>query len=446
MTAAYFDGLNEKLLAAIPPTAHRVLELGCANGRLGEAFKGLHPGIHWTGVDRSAEALDRAAARLDRVINADLASADRTVLGEGYDSIVIGDLLEHLPDPVHLLREISACSANDATLVCCVPNMTHISVLERLLAGDLSYDAEGLLDATHVKFLSPASTIKLFLDSGWLPNLRDSYMVGHPHQDFLRAVIAAAAQIGVPSKTAARNISIYQMIIDCIKAPPVPTSHAAPFSVVVPVTNPAQLALNVTRSPGLHEVKAPVIEVRGATSAAQAFAQGAQKAETAWVVFAHQDVYFPVGSGHAVASVLGSVPAALADKELIGFAGMSTGPTNKAECAGLVIDRLARFDHPATHEALSIDEFAVAMTPRSDHRIDAALGWHLWGTDLCISAARRPGARAARIVRVPLFHNSYNDGALTPAFYRSADILMAKYADLVSIPTLCGTLSAQSRN
>jgi len=32
------DGLNEKLLAAIPPSKN-VLELGCATGRLGQRYK-----------------------------------------------------------------------------------------------------------------------------------------------------------------------------------------------------------------------------------------------------------------------------------------------------------------------------------------------------------------------------------------------------------------------
>ena len=41
----YYDGLNLKLLDAIPAKARRVLELGCANGLLGRRFKELHPGV-----------------------------------------------------------------------------------------------------------------------------------------------------------------------------------------------------------------------------------------------------------------------------------------------------------------------------------------------------------------------------------------------------------------
>jgi len=108
--------------------------------------------------------------------------------------------------------------------------------------------------------------------------------------------------------------------------------------------------------------------------------------------------------------------------------------------AGLVIDRTARLDFPAADAALSMDEFAVAMASASVHRIDPALGWHLWATDLCLAAAGRTGGRQARIVRVPVFHNSYNDGILPAAFQRSASLLKAKYAQLPRIPTLCGVI------
>jgi hypothetical protein len=279
--------------------------------------------------------------------------------------------------------------------------------------------------------------MKLLLDAGWLPNLRDYFAFGHPNQDFVRALMAAAAQIGIPAQTASRNILLYQMIIDCVKAPSPPPRLTTQFSVVVPVTNAAQLALNVTRSPGLREVGAPVIEVRDATSAADAFARGVAQIETPWVVFAHQDVYFPVGSGRALAAEFGAVATARANEELIGFVGLRKGAAGEAEPAGLVIDRIARIDHPAVQDAISMDEFAVAMTPHTVHRIDPALGWHLWGTDLCLAARSRGGV--ARIVRVPLYHNSYNDGALSPTFQKSLDILRAKYPHMAAIPTLCGT-------
>lgn len=439
----YFDGLNQKLLAAIPRDARAVLEFGCASGRLGAACKQRRAELHWTGVDRSAAALAEAAVRLDAVVSMDLDAPDPGLLAAGYDVVVFGDVLEHLRNPLECLRFAHSVSAPQARLVCCVPNMAHASVVERMLAGDLSYDAAGLLDETHLRFLSQASIFKLLLDSGWLPNVGDRYVVGHANSSFLSGLVGAARQLGIPEQTALNHLLSYQLIVDCIKAPPPPAAHApgVPFSVVVPVTNRQQLELNVLRSPGLAEVGAAILPVEGASDPAHALASGRGRARTPWLVFCHQDVYFPSGSGRALAALLGAVPDGVRASTLIGFAGVGELRPGALGPAGLVIDRGARFDHPETAVAVSIDEFAVAVGADTTHTIDPSFGWHLWATDLCLASLSERGGQA-RIVRLPLFHNSYNDGQLTAAFHASAHRLRAKYPRIPSIPTLCGMIGA----
>ena len=89
-----------------------------------------------------------------------------------------------------------------------------------------------------------------------------------------------------------------------------PPGRAAAFSVIVAVNRAWQHELNIARSPGLAEVGAQLICVQGAASAAAAFADGAARARHAWRVMAHQDVYFPAGSGHALAMQLHTIEAA----------------------------------------------------------------------------------------------------------------------------------------
>jgi SAM-dependent methyltransferase len=436
---AYFDGLNEKLKAAIPTDARSVLEFGCANGYLGAACKAGSPGMRWTGVDVSAAAVAEAATRLDATIQMNLDEPDAGQLGSDHDVVVFGDVLEHLRDPSRCLRAAHAASSPDARLVCCIPNMAHVSVIERMLAGDLSYDTNGLLDETHLRFLTPASTFKLLADAGWVPNLRDRYLVGHANQEFLQLLIAAAKQLGIPEQTALGHLVSYQLIIDCIKMPPHAAGATAPFSVVVPVTNRQQFELNVRRSPGLTEVQAQIIPVEGAANPAEAFAMGRGQAQSPWIIFCHQDIYFPSGTGHALAALFGAIPAAEAPSTLIGFAGIGQQQGATLGPAGLVVDRTLRFDFPESAAAVSMDELAIAVRTDTVHVIDPALGWHLWATDLCLaSRSGRPGA--ARIVRIPLFHNSYNDGQLSAAFHASAQVLRNKYRQLPEIQTLCGTI------
>jgi 2-polyprenyl-3-methyl-5-hydroxy-6-metoxy-1,4-benzoquinol methylase len=435
-----YDGLNEKLYAAIP-TARRVLEFGCGRGTLGEKYKQAHPGAFWAGVDSHAQALAVAGERLDATyqLNVDDGLADG--FGEKFDCVVFSDLLEHLKQPEEFLARLRAFTTPDATLVCCVPNMGHISVLERMLMGDLCCDREGLLDGTHLRLFSQRSLFKLLLDAGWLPDLQDEDTADHADRGLISRLIEVAGEMGVPQAAAARHLFTYRMIVRCSKNADREAADAAGglFSVIVPVTNEAQLKLNVLRSPGLQEVNAEVILVRNAASAAEAFAAGARHASSPWRLFCHQDVYFPRGAGRATQSLLAGMSGDDPASHLIGFAGLGVDG-KRAGCAGLLVDRTKLFDFPGTSQAISIDEFCVALHRDVEYSIDASLGWHLWGTDLCLQAIhRKAGARFARIVRVPLFHNSTNGGDLSAAYRRSEVNLLSKYPHLSEIISLNST-------
>lgn len=446
----YYDGLNQKLLQAVPAQAKRVLELGCANGRLGRRFKELHPGVTWWGVELMHDAAIAAAQHLDRVFELNLDTADLSVLASdagGFDVIVIGDLLEHLTQPARVLEALYDLAAPDAQIVCCLPNMGHLSVIERLVAGDISYDPMGLLDATHVRFYSPASAFKTFLDAGWLPHLQDQYRVELPQTHFAARIVEAAQALGLPAETAVHNLGCYQMILVCRKwamealRRPGPS---APFSVIVPVNRPWQYELNIARSPGLREVNAEIICVQGADSAAAAYTSGAQRASHAWHLLVHQDVYFPTGSGFALAKAFGALEQSGANAAPVGFAGVEATQGQAVRHAGLVIDRTALFAHAGSSGAASIDEFAVGLHRDSPARLDPALGWHLWATDLCLQARQRAGRDAAPILEVPLFHNSTTAYQLPAEFHASAQRLLDKHPRLERIPTLCGELKRQS--
>jgi len=447
----YYDGLNLKLLAAIPREARRVLELGCANGRLGQRFKELHPGVTWWGVDIAQEAVSAASAHLDRVFKLNLDTDDLAVLEGGFDVIVIGDLLEHLHDPVKTLEKLYDLSASGAQIVCCLPNMAHLSVIERLVAGDISYDQMGLLDQTHTRFFSPSSAFKTFLDGGWLPHLQDQYRVEVPQTHFAARIVEAAQALGLPEETAKRNLGLYQMILVCKKwsmAALLKPGPNAPISIIVPVNRPWQYELNVARSPGLREINAEIIALQGADSAASAYQAGAQRASHAWRVMVHQDVYFPTGSGFALARQLALLEQAGRTAAPVGFAGLEdvASPQALVRYAGMVIDRTALFSHPGSDGALSIDEFAVALHRDSPLAIDPSLGWHLWGTDLCLQAEARAQRPATQILEVPLFHNSTTGYTLPDVYYESAQRLLDKYPRLDRIPTLCGEIQRKSAN
>jgi len=430
---AYYAMLNQKLLAAIP-AARKVLEVGCASGILGRRYKELHPGVCWHGVDIHETALAAAKQHLDRVWSADLDNDD-FALDNDYDCVVAGDVLEHLKAPERLLAAVRDSTTADARLVCCLPNDAHASIVERMLVGDLSYDQAGLLDRTHLRRFTLSSLYKMLLDTGWLPDLVDQNVIPHPDGGFTAAIVRLAARLGASREFAERTLACYQMIVACQKTVWSDNRVAASLSAIIPVNNEVQFALNAARSPGLAEIGAAVVPCRNAASAADAFAAGRARATGEWLLFAHQDVYFPRNFGYALSAILAAAP----QDAVIGFVGLGSQSREKLYAqtfrAGLAVDRAALLDWPEAEFAVSLDEFAVVLHRDSDLVIDANLGWHLWATDLALQTPH------ARIVRIPVFHNSLTSHTAPPAYYASGRKLLDKYLHIDGITTLCGAVS-----
>lgn len=410
--------LDEALLAALP-AARRVLEIGATGSTLRQAYLARHPGSVWS------ESVDGS---------------------EPFDLIVVSDGLQRLADPLPLLRDLAGCASADAALVLSVDNSARFATLEQLLEADFSESEDGPFVPGSLRHYSPASVYKLLLDAGWMPTLAGQRSAPPPRDTLRTGLHALADALGVPRATAERSLRLQRLVIEARLSfgAAAPAPRPALFSVVVPTTREQQLRLNIERSPGLREVDAQVIAYRGAANPAEALAAGAAHAESEWLLFCHQDVYFPSGFGQRLNELLAAVPAADRRHTLIGFAGMAVNATRDGFApAGFVIDRLSRFDQRESGEALSIDEFAIVVARDSVHRIDPRLGWHLWATDLCLEAITQHKV-FARIVRLPLFHNSLNDHVLPPSFHAAAAVLADKHAAAFGpIPTLCGAIDAQ---
>lgn len=152
---AYYTGDRPDIRALIPPTARRVLDVGCGAGSLGAALK-AETGAEVHGIEVFAEAADLAEERLDRVLRVDLQRLAELPYPRGhFDAMTFGDVLEHMHDPHGLLRVLRRYLADDGLIVCSIPNVKHWSVVFQLLVRDrFTYADKGLLDRTHVHFFT----------------------------------------------------------------------------------------------------------------------------------------------------------------------------------------------------------------------------------------------------------------------------------------------------
>lgn len=147
----------------------RVLDVGCATGYLAQAL--VERGCTVSGVELDEAAAEGARPHLERLVLGDLETMDLAeAFGDDrFDVVVFGDVLEHLRDPLPVLRQAKALLADRGSVVASIPNIAHGSVRLALLAGRFDYQDLGLLDSTHVRFFTRSSVEDLFREAGMVP-------------------------------------------------------------------------------------------------------------------------------------------------------------------------------------------------------------------------------------------------------------------------------------
>jgi len=170
---SYHEGFNEPLFRTVPATATTIVEVGCANGRLGAELKRGRPDRTVIGVEGDPTAATVARTRLDDVLELDLDRALPPIAPGSVDWVLFGDVIEHLRDPLPLLQASRSWLSPGGSIACSIPNAAHHSVLLQLLRGDFQYQPAGILDQTHVRFYTYATILKLLLEAGFAPDIAD---------------------------------------------------------------------------------------------------------------------------------------------------------------------------------------------------------------------------------------------------------------------------------
>ena len=166
----YYNNSRLELICYFAKGSNRVLEIGCAEGLLGEYLKQHGFAKEVVGIEMFPDAAKAAEARLDRVICGDIEVMDyvgmRLAPGS-FDYIVCADVLEHLRDPWVIVSWLETLLNGKGRLIVSIPNVRHWSVVFPLLfKGEWTYRPQGILDQTHLRFFTRKSAIDLIQRSG----------------------------------------------------------------------------------------------------------------------------------------------------------------------------------------------------------------------------------------------------------------------------------------
>jgi 2-polyprenyl-3-methyl-5-hydroxy-6-metoxy-1,4-benzoquinol methylase len=145
----------------------RVLELGSAAGHLTRVLIERRCDVVAIEIDPEAAI---ALEDITQCIVGDL--SDPTVIvkaaEEGpFDVVLAGDVLEHLPDPVAVLRVCREVLTPSGYVVISLPNIAHADIALSLVNGRFDYNDFGLLDRTHLQFFTRETIDELLLHAGF---------------------------------------------------------------------------------------------------------------------------------------------------------------------------------------------------------------------------------------------------------------------------------------
>lgn len=202
---------------------------------------------------------------------------------------------------------------------------------------------------------------------------------------------------------------------------------AADLCIVVACNSDAILQNNLLRSEMVSTGIVPVSVIRNAASAAIAYNSGLDNTTAPFVIFAHQDVYFPPGWESRLSKAIAEVERLDPNWALIAPFGMSEdGSEHRGDVwttsLGAQVGRSAQ--RPV--RAQGFDELAMVLRRASGLRFDEQLPcFHFYGTDI-VQTARTTG-HGAYVVDLPLVHNDGFHGRLGSDFTTAYHYMRRKW-------------------
>jgi 2-polyprenyl-3-methyl-5-hydroxy-6-metoxy-1,4-benzoquinol methylase len=164
--AGYFSLEREIFKNAITQKGIRILDVGCGTGVLGAFFKSQQQ-CEVYGIDINKNACIIAEKNLDGVLHANVEAIDLPYARDYFDVIVMGDVLEHLINPVQAVQKLLAVLKPAGKIFITVPNIRHWKEVLNLVFRDTwQYETWGILDYTHLRFFTKTSAVKLFVQAG----------------------------------------------------------------------------------------------------------------------------------------------------------------------------------------------------------------------------------------------------------------------------------------
>ena len=162
-----------KILRRVRPGS-TVLELGPASGRM-TRYLSEQLACRVSIVERDPDAFQSAMAYASEGFCGDIMQFGwvQQFSGRRFSYILLADVLEHLCDPLAVLKQCRELLEREGELLLSTPNLAHGDVLLSLIRNDFRYHKLGLLDETHIHFFCYHSLMDCCREAGFQVTVED---------------------------------------------------------------------------------------------------------------------------------------------------------------------------------------------------------------------------------------------------------------------------------
>ena len=136
------DRLNKVLTIFGHYKFHRILDIGCGDGKFSLLLKQSAQAQEVYGVDISREAVELANAAGIKAFWSDIDGEPLPFEKDSFDAIFCGEVIEHLLDPDHLLDEIHRTLKPGGIAIITTPNLAAGYNRVALLFGFQPFQAD----------------------------------------------------------------------------------------------------------------------------------------------------------------------------------------------------------------------------------------------------------------------------------------------------------------
>ena len=158
----YFENDRVEMLMYVPEGVKTCLEFGCGTGGFSAILKDRFSTENWA-VELDTTSAEKAALKLDKVLNKDAVSALSDLPENYFDCVILLDVLEHISEHISFLDTLKTKLKKGGVLIASIPNVRYYrNLVDLVIKGTWDYTEHGILDKSHLRFFTRKSIIRIF--------------------------------------------------------------------------------------------------------------------------------------------------------------------------------------------------------------------------------------------------------------------------------------------